>query len=830
MPFAFALIGFTSLISQVILLRELLVVFYGSELAVGVILAGWLWWVAVGAWGWGKFKILNSKFKIQNHPTIQPPNHPIIQPPNHLTANSQLPLTPFAILQLLTFIILPLELYLARNIRNFVDTVPGEVIGFFPMLVWSFITLAPICAMLGTQFVAACDAGRARFSAGQVYLYESLGAVVGGLLVYFVFLSTFSAWQIALGLGVMNVLVAVVQIRQLTLRVHQHEREADLRRLEPANYSPRSEAERGAGFALLLPRHLPLRAVQGFRSPVVILAVVTALTFQPAAAFLQDVTLRQRWQGFELVESVDSIYGNLAVTAREKQFTFFENGLLLATTEDYLIAEETAHLTLLQHAAPKRVLLIGGGVNGTLRELLKHPVERVDYAELDPTVIATAKRYLAPADRAAFDDARVAIHHVDGRLFVQQQRARGEKYDVVLMNVPHPFTAQINRLYTAEFFRQVRDVLRDDGIFAFPLISSENRPSRETQALDASIYRTLRDAFADALVLPGEDALLLASPKSGTLITDYQLLLTRWTQRQLQTAILTPSHVEQRMTPERIAYAQRVFDRDAPLNRDLEPISLYLDLTMWAGYFSPQLRDAMNALLSLRSFTFYVLLLVLSIIAALFLRAQRRIPLSRISSSIAAIGFAGMVWEVILIFAFQIFYGYVYHQIALLMTAFMIGLVAGSGWANRVKANHHRALAMINGAAVVYSLGLPLALWGLQSAGEPGIMGVGVIALLVVAGAVLVGAAYPLAASPLSPHPPSPSPDVRQERGKGAQGVGGEVYAADLLGAVIGALIIGAILVPILGVTASALLTALVNLFGFLEVKRANNSIVQNHG
>ena len=139
-------------------------------------------------------------------------------------------------------------------------------------------------------------------------------------------------------------------------------------------------------------------------SPTLPFILLLALLLVPlAATALRDLSLKQLWQGYNLVESRDSIYGNIAVTARGTQFSFFENGLLLATTEDYLVAEETAHYPLLQHPQPKRVLLIGGGINGTVREILNHPVERVDYVELDPAIIDTARRYLPPIDPSSFD-------------------------------------------------------------------------------------------------------------------------------------------------------------------------------------------------------------------------------------------------------------------------------------------------------------------------------------------------------------------------------------------------------------------------------------------
>lgn len=723
MVLAFALMGFTSIIGQVVLLRDLLVVFSGNELSVGAILAAWLLWVAAGSWG------LPRLIRRRGSGT-------------------------FAVLQAATFLILPLELVLARNIRNLAGTLPGEVIGFFPMLLWSFLTLAPLCLLLGWQFAAACEAAAPRWSIGQVYLYESLGSVGGGLLTHFVLLYHLDAWQMALGLGTLSLFSALMQAKRKIL------------------------------------------------APVFLLLVSMGLP--TAAGFCQDLSLHQRWQGYNLVESRDSIYGNLAVTARGSQYSFFENGFLLATTQDLLAAEETAHYPLLEHPQPRRVLLIGGGINGTVREILKHPVERVDYVELDPTLIAAARRYLPPPDRQALDDSRVSIHHVDGRLFVQQH-AHGEKYDVVILNAPHPFTAQVNRLYTLEFFQQVRRILRDDGILALVFISAENYASREMQALDASVYRTLREVWADVLVLPGDDAILLASPTAGVLSADPATLRRRWDQRGLA-AVLTPSHLSLRLAPERIAYGRRVFDQQAPLNRDLQPISLYLDMVLWGSYFSAPLRDTLNAALVLQTAWPLTLLAGIGLGIVIYLRSRSR-PLVAVPWSLAAIGFAGMTWEVMLVFAFQVFCGYIYHQIALIMAAFMAGLVLGSGWATRGGVTRRvpalwRWLLAVQGMAALYSLLMPLVLSGVS--GVESSLAQTTLPLLMVIGGLVVGAAFPLAGAIVH--------KGEDEAGKTA----GVLYAADLLGAAAGALLAGAVLIPILGLVQAALAVAAVNLVGFL--------------
>ena len=74
--------------------------------------------------------------------------------------------------------------------------------------------------------------------------------------------------------------------------------------------------------------------------------------------------------------------------------SLFENGLIVMTVPDPAAAEEAVHYALLEHREPRRLLLIGGGVNGSLAEALRHPgLTQVDYVELDPMIFEIAAQY-----------------------------------------------------------------------------------------------------------------------------------------------------------------------------------------------------------------------------------------------------------------------------------------------------------------------------------------------------------------------------------------------------------------------------------------------------
>ena len=77
-----------------------------------------------------------------------------------------------------------------------------------------------------------------------------------------------------------------------------------------------------------------------------------------------------------LLAAQNSIYGSLAVVGTDASRSLFENGLIVMTVPDPAAAEEAVHFALLEHPEPHRLLLIGGGMNGSIAEALAHPQPR----------------------------------------------------------------------------------------------------------------------------------------------------------------------------------------------------------------------------------------------------------------------------------------------------------------------------------------------------------------------------------------------------------------------------------------------------------------------
>jgi spermidine synthase len=750
MRVALTVIGFTSMIGQVVLMRELVATFYGNELVFGLILAAWLLWVAAGSAGLAR-----------------------------LAEGRRLGPGAFAMGLALAALFLPAQIALTRAIRILLDITPGALVSFGAMA-WSiFLILAPLCLLLGWQFTLGSRLLAERGgTVGRAYVYEGWGAAIGGALFSFLLVRFLNPFQIALGLGAVNLAVGWWLLRQVRRRF-----------IAPAG--PQS-----GGFWRGLWSTLSKRKFLAGLA-----ALVLALLAWPLGHRLHWATLAWQWEDALLVR--DTIYGRLTVVGRDGQRVFFENGLLMFETQS-TFPEEVAHFPLLEHPAPRSVLLIGGGAGGDLREILKHPVSEVHYVELDPAVIEAARRYLPPEDRAVLDDARVTLAHTDGRLYVKEV---GRRFDVVIVDLPEPSTGQLNRFYTQEFFAEVKAILNEGGIFSFGLPSAENYLNPELRHLGGNVYQTLGSVFSQIVVLPGDYNRFMAS--DAPLTTDHALLAERLAERNLETRWVSAPYLRYIFTTDRFPQIRRDLEGEesTKLNRDLEPICYYYDMALWLSQFYSGLSGFFHRA-SLLNLWWVVGPLALAVVVFRWKRG------GAVPAVMAFTGFAEMTLEMVVLLAFQALHGYVYHEVSLIVAAFMVGAALGGGVMNRIIAAKRtpdavdssalgwakrplRVLIAAQGVAMLYALLLPFALLKAAALPWPNLS----FPLLTLVAGFLGGMDFPLAA----------------ELTKGSVGrVAGLIYGADLVGACLGAFLSSALLIPVLGIPQTCYAVTLLSLAGVM--------------
>jgi spermidine synthase len=623
-------------------------------------------------------------------------------------------------------LLVPVALLILRYSRRLLGLLPGEMTGVAAIFVYSLVVCGLTALPLGILFVL--NARAAEGDVSRIYFLESAGAAAGGLFVQFVLVSWLPSWP---GLSVaMGLTIAVIL------------------------------------------------AVSGSRRDLI--AGAAGIVCLALLAGLDGPSQRAVWEPFELARSEDSPHGRLSVIRTAEQITLYANGLTAFSSPDRPAAEEAVHFALLQRPAAQHVLLIGGGAGGAATEVLRYPRARLDYVELDPEIIRLALTFLSPADKAALEDRRTRLILQDGRQYLKK---RSVPYDAILLNLPEPSTALLNRFYTRDFFREARGHLTSEGVLSFIVPGAENYLSADRRDFVASLWTTLKDVFPVVAVVPGPTHIFLASGAPLTL--DAATLAARHDELGLRTVSLTAVSLAARLSASRRAVLDEAL-RASPgrLNTDEVPVSYYFDSVLWASQFrgleSRLLRSVgrLGAGWAL-AFPLAVILAGLAATAAL----RRRAP-DRFLVPLAVTGFTSIVAEVVLLIAYQSDHGLVYGRIALLTAMFMAGLAAGA-WLARLP-GAGRLLSLKGWQTAVLAL---LILIRLAAARHPSqaVYFLALAGLGLTGGGVFVSANRRLLAGPKN------------------LGLG---YGLDLWGSFLGVLVAAAFLIPLFGTL--RLLTCLV--------------------
>ena len=361
---SFLMMGLSGIIAQIILLRELLVSFYGNELTLGIILANWLVLEAVGSFVIGK-SVEKTERKLEI----------------------------YALLQMILSVAFPAALYLSRIFKNFLLTTPGEAVGFGPIFYSSFIVLLPVAIPHGALFTYGSKLYSQYFkedaaSIGKVYYLETIGTVLGGLGITYLFIPYLDSFEIAFILSLINSLVSLFL-------------------LWPGR-KPSS--------------HLfPDRPLDGL-SLLSLLYTVSLLS--PATKKMDWSSIRSRWKGVGVIHNENSIYGNIAVARRggTVHFLYEWDSRHHNPGSGCCLHRRPGPLPDASSRKPQSVLVLGGGAGGMIHEILKHPVARIDYVELDPLLLKLVRQFSTPLTQSELSNPRVKIHYVDGRFFILKTR------------------------------------------------------------------------------------------------------------------------------------------------------------------------------------------------------------------------------------------------------------------------------------------------------------------------------------------------------------------------------------------------------------------------
>lgn len=459
----------------------------------------------------------------------------------------------------------------------------------------------------------------------------------------------------------------------------------------------------------------------------------------------------------DIVHYLESPYGRIVITKEGSQHTFWQSGLPLYSDSNIISSEEKVHYPLSQLDRVETLMLVSGGLGETLKEVSKYRPAHVDYLELDPH-LTDAAQDLGLIKKTPF----LEIINTDARRYI---KTTTKKYDAIIIDLPDPDTFQINRFFTEEFFALSKRILNKGGILSVNLEYSPNYISDIGKKKLSTLYNSARMHFKNVLILPGEQAYFLLSDRE--LHSDIPSLLKA---KKISTSYIE-GFFHGNVTDERIKQLEERLDRNEQLNTDFDPRLINIVFQEWfikygthPGYF-------------------IATLLGLTLIYLAFMRREEYLLFST--------GFATMGVEMLIIFAFQVIYGYVYLEIGAIITAFLLGLlpgaIAGKQW--RVKIGLKITLSEI----AILSLLFIFFLWISCFKSELHPLCFLSFCFLF---SFLCGFQFPVAA------------EIIGEEKSPAAGC----LAADLCGAAVGTLVTGTILIPLWGIKFAVIFLILVKI------------------
>jgi spermidine synthase len=583
--------GISSVVTQLLIIREFLAQFQGNEFVIALILFNWLILGGIGTLlaRWVTKRVWKA--------TITR-------------------------LGWLSFVLAGLPAAQILIIRRFRDVffIHGSSVGFYPTLTYTFFTIAPYCLVLGFVLPYSLFVIRTEYPdypGTRIYIIDNLGDVSGGALFSFALVFLVTPLQ-AVFLANLPLVLSTCLLFSAASRHH-------------------------------------LAVYLGTGITVAILV---------AGIFLESASLVP--QEGELVFYSESRYGRIQVQQDQDQFTLFVSGNPLYGNQNLSMAEETVHYPLAQLPQANNILLISAQ-GGMMVELEKYMPASVDYVELDPQVANVQFRFGLIKKIPGLN-----VIHQDGRTFL----AGSDKiYDAIIVNLSEPDTFQLNRFFTDRFFALAKGHLASHGILSFAMKGYDNYLAEPQRRKLSSLYNTVTDYFDHVLLLPGQNIFFLCS--SQPLSTDIPSLLDK---KGIHTRYIR-GYYYGNLTPERIQRLNTLIDPTAPKNKDYFPQLMRLMFTEWFAKFS----DSPTG--------FIAVLAILSLIYLIRISAEEFVLFST--------GFTVMGSEILVIFAFQIFFGYIYLQIGMIVTVFLAGLLPGAWFGDRLRYRSKQTLAVADALLII---------------------------------------------------------------------------------------------------------------------------------
>lgn len=199
----------------------------------------------------------------------------------------------------------------------------------------------------------------------------------------------------------------------------------------------------------------------------------------------------QRFRIDQMLHEVRTEHQHLVIFQNARMGRVMALDGVIQTTEadEFIYHEMLTHVPILAHGLARRVLIIGGGDGGMLREVCKHAsVEHITMVEIDGTVVDMCKQFLPNHSKGAFEDPRLNLVIDDGMRFVATTE---EKFDVIISDSTDPIGPG-EVLFSENFYEACRRCLNDGGI----LVTQNGTPFMQLSEVQTTASR-MHGLFAD---------------------------------------------------------------------------------------------------------------------------------------------------------------------------------------------------------------------------------------------------------------------------------------------------------------------------------------------
>ncbi len=609
------LLGFYSIGGQVLLLRELVSSLNGDELFIGTALFGWLVSVAAGAYvgGFARLSVRSTTL---------------------FTAG---------------VVLLPILVVATRLSPITVSNVVGEVIPFSTAALISVVMMLPPGVVSGWLFASITREGRApAASIVQVYLFEGIGAFVGGVLITILAGGIVSTLEMAVLLG------AVVLLGEL-------------------------------------PSYRKRRPLLTFFAAASFLAL--SLVMQRTVSRLDRYLDGVKYELYRVEQSFDTHYAHQTVLSRDNVLVLLTDNTLEAAYPDLETAENLLIPPLLYKPTAATILFIGRAEFGVMQ--LADLLPGLAVTALDPRRALSAK-----IDNVILSSGDVQRIHNDPMAFFARGRAF-DKYDAIVINTGGLDSYRSSRLLTKRFLTRIKTSLSSGGIVSLPTRYDTDRYiTAEQKELLSMICNVFRESFNYVTLWPGTMTLLFASD-APVLDIPYDSIIGGLAELEYAPQFINEDYLYDRLDEFRMERLRQATSQSEWVNSLDRPLIPHYQV-MYRAKTTAFDRELISFVLGKPVWIAGIPLLIFlfCVLAGVGRGRGKRYGLFLYFTA----GLASLALELISFYVYQSSAGSLYAEMAALIGAFMLGLAFGTYYSARLasKRLEYPALLMLLAATVLF--------------------------------------------------------------------------------------------------------------------------------